>query len=130
MSQVWRLRSIHLRCLFFTLAVQAITPDAHDLASPNLLKLLCFPADQSMPGESSLPAGDNEQNELLGEVCLPRALQLTMPNRRRESSSSRITFVLCTPRQPSCLVQRRRGGADASTRTFTDLLFFLSRLLC
>ncbi len=85
MSNGLRSRPICVRCLMFVVAIQAMTPDARDLSSAALFKLLdvsslvtLAAADSYVPasdlgraGGDSLPTRTDDQGEQSEEVCLP-----------------------------------------------------------
>jgi hypothetical protein len=88
MGQGRRLRSICLRAVLIALAVQGVTPDGSDLASPWLFGRLLDPSavdgsprpdsDDAVPeggattaGAGDLPAGPETGDEAPDEVCVP-----------------------------------------------------------
>lgn len=103
MSRGLRSRTICVRFLMFVMAIQAMSPDARDLTSPALLRLLDIPADANLAagvGEvtasdptpesgDSLPLGSNDRDTLPDEVCLPGGCPTFMLVHRGQSGSHR-----------------------------------------
>ena len=150
MSKGWGSQLICLRLLTLALAIQALTPDANDLCSSSLFKLLGVPFGknlvtcavataqcnaldpESMPvGEGSFPSGANDQDDSPDEVCLPDGRHLGAMLSRRAGGSKRFTCIPCGSCREAALY--RRGYA---TRCHTgnlisnNLHLSLSRMTC
>ena len=103
MSKGLRSRTICFRFLMFALALQAMTPDARDLSSPALFKLIGISAggklavaDSDVPasdfrpeGGDSLPTRTDDQSEQSEEVCLPGGWPTVLIVHRGQDGSNR-----------------------------------------
>jgi hypothetical protein len=148
MSNRRRSRPICLCLLSF--ALQAITPDAHDLASAMLPRLLSALASreaatavlvsvgsndlepESAPlGGGSLPSGADDQSRQPDEVCLPGARQASMIVIRLGAGSDRWSLFSHGSEQALPHAGRRSPfpprfvGRNSSAR-----LVLLGRLIC
>jgi hypothetical protein len=138
-------RSIGLHLLLIAVAVQGMTPDAHDLASSALVQLigtepgprakppgpssgLRFGPERLLPIHSSAPARENVQDDLPDEVCGP-ARPLAFASLLADLS--RLALVWSEPRGPSLssTPSPLSFPRDVALRG-DDLIYTLCRLLC
>ena len=95
------LRSLVLRISLLAFALQGMTPDAHDLASPTLWRIartvvsgLNLDRGRETP-PADFPIPDREDEELADEVCSPPLLQgsatLRDPSKSRPASGPSLT---------------------------------------
>jgi hypothetical protein len=150
MGLAGRARSINFHVLAVALALQAITPDAHDLASPTLLKLLDLLAatetsvmstvstDADIRGDESVTrdgdsssSGAGDQGESPDEICLPGEQKSTLIVRSRGGGRNRSSFVSFGSGQIADRVEHRRHASrPVSHLASTDKLIALVRLIC
>ena len=85
MCQGRRCRSICLYLALIAVAIQGLTPDAHDLASLNSLRVLCpaFSDSTTLPSDDGLP----------DEVCGPMTFEMDLVSRTRSDSNSLTTLA-------------------------------------
>ena len=112
MSKGLRSRMICIRLLMFTLGFQAITPDAHDLSSATLFKLL----DTSGDGVDSLPSGPNGEDDMADEVCLPGGCLVRLIVHRGQGDSNRPASIVIGLSEPSSLCRDRDILSYQATR--------------
>ena len=129
-SQGWGSHSIHLRCLFVALGA----PGDHSRCSRP-----CFsqPAQTALSRGRPVDAGRKlaTRGRHRSERVARRGLFSPRTPINAAESPQREQFESAhprspQPRQPSCLVHRRRASHDAGMQRFTDLVLSLSRLIC
>jgi hypothetical protein len=148
MSNRRRSRPICL-CLL-GVALQAITPDAHDLASPMLPKLLSALASREVAttvlvsdgsndlepepaplGGDSLPSGADDQRQQPDEVCLPGARQASMTMVRCGAGTDRWSLLSHGSEQALPHADRRYPFPPLSVALkSSDRIVLLGRLTC
>jgi hypothetical protein len=151
MDEGRRSRSIYLRVLLIALAVQAMTPDSHDLASPLLFEIVSIasPAavaafeattiapsvlDHESPssdGGDRLPSKVAQEDGLLDESCVPAGLRVGVIPRRCPGTKARL---LCFPPGPvktaASIEQGRLSCSRLRILRNTDLTISLCQLTC
>jgi hypothetical protein len=145
-----RSRPIGLGLLGVALALQAITPDARDLASPMLHKLLSSmagreaattilasdstsdPESESPPlGGGSSPSRTDDQSKQADEVCLPGSRQVGMMMHRRGAGTDRPSFCSRPSVQvPIYPVRRSLSPPRFVALKSSDKIVLLGRLTC
>jgi hypothetical protein len=133
MSPGYRLRVTSLGFTLIALAVQAITPDPHDMTSFSILRILrSLRVDSLPPTDAATPSNeDPQQDENADEVCEPSWAGAQITARRPTIGSRRLPRE-ATRHRPSAghspsLHRPRRPGATARTG---DLMLILCRLTC
>jgi hypothetical protein len=121
-----RLSRLHcLQLLLVALAIQGITPDAHDLASCHALRLF-----SPLLTDSDTPV---EQDEWPDDVCDPVQSATSIPLPPREDQGSPWTFELAiiqTKRRSIDLNSIRSGARRGVFSSSADLFSSLGRLIC
>jgi hypothetical protein len=147
MSNGRRSPSICFRLMLFALAIQAMTPDAYNLSSPLLLKLVCdvdgLPArgaddggtgngSQSAPGRRALPPLESdEEDQVPGDLCVPRRPMAGVIDPRKPGGTSRgDTFFSSQFRRLDALLPQRRAAEHIGPWNHPDLTVHLGRLTC
>ncbi len=92
MSQGFRMGKTCLSFALVALAIQAITPDSHDLTSFSITRILqSLQADSLPPTNAAAPWGEDTQDETGDEVCAPPSAGAYMALRRPSKRSLRLT---------------------------------------
>jgi hypothetical protein len=115
---------ISMPILLMAVAIQAILPDAHDLASFKALNVVCV----LLPFDLDLSADDCEPSE---EVCGPIRSGITSEMRELVRKLTAIGFDLNGP--TGLMIgpgNSRCSSLDSAVLRFDDLIHFLCRLIC
>jgi hypothetical protein len=151
MDEGRRSRSIYLRVLLIALAVQALTPDSRDLASPLLFEIVSIasPAvvaafeattvaptvlDHESPSSDCgdrLPSKVVHEDGLLDESCVPPGLRVRVIPRRCSGTMARLW---CFPPGPvkttSSIEKGRLSCSQLGILRNNDLTISLCQLTC
>jgi hypothetical protein len=132
MSQRFRLGKSCLGFALVALAVQAITPDPHDLTSCAIARIIqSLQSDALPPKGTTVPPGADLQDETADEVYAPLTAGPQVAMRRLTSQSTGLKSNATRHRgcatHPSDLRTSRRFGGSARTG---ELLSVLCRLTC
>ncbi len=122
-------------CIGFALvalAIQAITPNAHDLTSFSISRILqSLQADSLPPKDAVAPLGEDTQDEKADEVCAPPSAGTHFAIRRPTNGSRHLISNATQHRECSL-----NAGDLHLPRPFegiartTELIFVLCRLTC
>jgi hypothetical protein len=130
MNKGSRPRATCLGIVMIALAIQAITPDAHDLTSFSISRIIqSILSDSLAPAEGAAPSEDDSPDKTDDDVCSPTSAGMRIALRRPTSSPRPLSMsTLCelpnrpTLRHPSCPI----GGAARGG----ELILTLCRLTC
>ena len=118
--------SVWLNCLLIAVAIQGVTPDAHDLASLNSLVMFCADLADSrdLAGEDGLP----------DEVCGPAQPEIGVGLRGRVEPNDLVDRLSGMTDQHDLLTSHRgalRSQAPGGKHVrLDDLVYALCRLKC
>jgi hypothetical protein len=95
------------------LAIQGMTPDARDLTSCSMSRILRSILSDGNPAADGAQPGDDAPDENPDEVCTPAAVVGRMSVRVDRASTSRQ--IPLSPRMPEASRPRRRSPREAAT---------------
>ena len=132
MSQGFRPRKAYLGFALVALAIQAITPDPHDVTSFSISRILQSLLVDSLPlTDPDAPLGEDTQDEKADEVCAPASARTHIALRRPTNASPRLTSHAKRHRESSehaaCLHVSSAFGRNARTGM---LILVLCRITC
>jgi hypothetical protein len=112
--------------LLIAIAIQGVTPDAHDLASLNFIILLC----PFLPGPEKLADNDDLPDEVCGPIQAETHAVLRGKDEHGCQSGFAALLTVCAQRLSFAVEIYRNGCRDATNRRRAELIHSLCRLHC
>ena len=112
--------------LLIAIAIQGVTPDAHDLASWNFIRLLC----SFLSGPEKLADNDDLPDEVCGPIQPETRTVLRGKDELGCRSGSASLSSVHAQLQPLAVEVYRNGCRDATNRRRAELIHSLCRLQC
>jgi hypothetical protein len=125
MGQAKRAQFVSAHVLLFAIAIQGITPDSQDLASLNILRMLC--------PQLCAPQSPTDDDESTDDVCGSVQIQVHEAVRKRLESQAVSTLGFVWTGHYLCLISAetfRLPCPPTWNQSTGDLIYSLCRLTC